>query len=67
MPSYDEFLLFSLINENFDILQNGEDERVIVEDVEIVDTCDDYRVGNEEYERKPVNELISFFEKLARL
>ena len=67
MPSYDEFLLFSLINENFDILQNGEDERVIVEYVEIVDTCDDYRVDNEEYERKPVNELISFFEKLARL
>ena len=67
MPSYDEFLLFSLINENFDILQNGEDERVIVEDVEIVDTCEDECVDNDEYEKKPVNELIEFFERLSRM
>ena len=40
---------------------------MIVEDVEIVDACEDDCEDNDEYERKPVNELITFFERLARL
>ena len=47
---------------------DGEDDRVIVQDeIEIVDTCEDGCAGNDQYERKPVNELITFFERLAKM
>ena len=47
---------------------DGEDDIVIVQDeIEIVDTCEDDCADNDEYERKPVNELIRFYERLARL